>query len=163
MNTRAPHVAHHAPDTVPRWGLTLLLVGLVMAPAHGAPAAPVPADSPTLGSLIYTPEERRTIERKRHTEASDSEDNENQDSHLPPETIVLDGFVKRDTGKGTIWIDQQPQAEGEPLLAGQATTLTPRGLRFKGHTLHVGQTLNLGTGERTDPLPPDSLRIRPAP
>lgn len=74
-----------------------------------------------------------------------------------PSGLHLSGIVKRAKGKGTVWMNQRPLAEGETIPPAAVPHITTDGVTLEGKPVRVGQTVNLLTGERHDLLGPGSL------
>ena len=116
------------------------LAALVPAPA---------ADSQELGRLFFTPEKRATLERQRTPNIQEAQT-------LQGTTMSLDGVVYRSSGKSTVWINQQAQAEGDSSRTGVSAVVSPRtpgsAVLAPGEEtpaqLKVGETVNRATGKR---------------
>lgn len=69
------------------------------------------ANAEPLGRLFFPPEERARLDQIRNGKITDN----TQPNFDPPpaEQITLNGLVRRNNGKTTIWINQIPQHEGE--------------------------------------------------
>jgi hypothetical protein len=102
-----------------------------------------------LGRLFFTPEKRAALERQRAQNVQEAQT-------LRGSTMTLDGVVQRSSGKGTVWINQQAQNEGETERTG-VTAIVTRGapgsaLLAPGEEaparLKVGEAMNRATGER---------------
>lgn len=127
----------------------LALAGLalvVLVPAHAA-------DAPELGRLFFTPEKRATLERQRTLNVQAAQ-------ALQGTTMSLDGVVYRSSGKATVWINHQPQTEGESARTGVNAVISPKSpgsaVLAPGEEapakLRVGETMNRATGERNTRL-----------
>ena len=134
---------------------TVLLIGL----ATSAGAEPI-------GRLFFSPGERTTLDQWRK--------NNGGDAPITAETeqITLNGFVRRGSGKTTIWINQVPQHEDAPprgvaVLKPAAKTpfvplLLPSGKKVD---LKAGQTFDAANGkiregyeDTATPLPQEAAK-----
>jgi hypothetical protein len=106
-----------------------------------------------LGRLFFTPEKRAALERQRTQNVQEAQT-------LRGTSMTLDGVVQRSSGKGTVWINQQAQHEGESERTG-VTAIVTRGapgsaLLAPGEEaparLKVGEAINRATGERDSRL-----------
>lgn len=120
----------------------LLLLALATPPALFA--AP-PAEQ--LGTLFYSPAERAAITSGR----------EEKGGAVIPASLKLGGIVKRETGKGTVWLNNQPLNEGQSVPLASTPSITATGIHIDGKAVRVGETVNLVTGERSDILPPGAV------
>ena len=123
------------------------LVGLAMlVPAYAA-------NTPELGRLFFTPERRATLERQRTLNLQEAQT-------LQGTTMSLDGVVHRSSGKVTIWINGQAQAENQASRTGVSAVISSKtpgsALLAPGDEapaqLKVGETMNRATGERNTRL-----------
>jgi len=77
------------------------------------------ADTPALGRLFFSGEERRELDRLRNENKGyqASELGEKQRA-LPTESLTINGVVVRGNGKSTFWINGQPVPENNSSYAG---------------------------------------------
>jgi hypothetical protein len=130
------------------------LAALVPAPA---------ADSQELSRLFFTPEKRATLDRQRTLNIQEAQT-------LQGTTMSLDGVVYRSSGKSTVWINQQAQAEGDSSRTGVSAVVSPRtpgsAVLAPGEEtpaqLKVGETINRATGARNTRLGGGSV-VTPTP
>jgi hypothetical protein len=113
-------------------------------------AAAVEASSPSgegLGTLFYSGAERRAMVRARNGGGTEEVSS----------VLTVTGIVKRDNGKSTVWINDQPVPEGQsvPLIA--RTTITAGIVTLDGQQVRVGETLDINTHSRTDLVEPGSI------
>lgn len=125
--------------------LNRTIVLLLLLPAHWALAAI--SETKPLGTLFYTPTERAAI-----TGARDG-----KDTQEAPSGITLSGVIKRARGKGTLWINNKPIAEGQAIPPTTTPQLTAQGVTIDGKPVRVGETINLITGEKSDLLPSSAV------
>ena len=102
-----------------------------------------------LGTLFYSAAERSAITRARQGDA----DTEAQTSTL----IHLNGFVHRERGKGTVWLNGLAVPEGQSLTPDAASQLSTHGVTVNGQRVRVGETLDITTREISDVLAPDAV------
>jgi hypothetical protein len=136
--------------------LTLALAGGAALVLAGA------AWSEPLGRLFLTPERRAMLERQRQLNIQEVQTIEGS-------TVTLDGVVTRSSGRSTIWVNQRPQTENavgtgvsaivSHKVPGQVT-VTPG--EEAPASLKVGESINRGTRERTDPLGGGRVAVHPA-
>jgi hypothetical protein len=111
------------------------------------------ADTSELGRLFFTPERRVALERQRTYNVQEAQT-------LQGTTMSLDGVVYRSSGKATVWVNRQPQNEGESTRTGVSAVVSPRkpGSALlapgdeKPEQLKVGEAVNRATGERNTRL-----------
>jgi hypothetical protein len=127
--------------------LLLSLASLsLLAPASAA-------DTPQLGRLFFTPERRLALERQRTHNVQEAQT-------LQGTSMSLDGVVHRSSGKTTVWINRQPQTEGEATRTGVSAVVSSKtpgsALLAPGDEaparLKVGEAMNRSTGERNNRL-----------
>jgi len=157
-----PSLPRRLPDcagfTLAEMAIVPLLIGialsLVFPEAHAE--TPPPAGE-RLGVLFYAPAERAAIVRARRGETTE-EKIENNASNL----ATLDGLVKRERGKGTLWINRQALREGQslPSMPASAPTANAAGAAINGTQVRVGETLDLTTGERSDIVPHGTVSVK---
>ena len=124
-----------------------LLVAIV-----AAGAGPLSAAAEPLGRLFFTPERRAQLERQRQYNIQETRT-------IQGGTMRLDGIVQRSSGRTTIWVNGVPQNEHSDS-AGVAVKLPPRDANKAELTtgdepaaqLRVGEAINRGTRETSDPL-----------
>lgn len=123
------------------------LIGLALL----APA--LTANAQELGRLFFTPERRAALERQRTLNVQEAQT-------LQGTTMSLDGVVYRSSGKATVWINNQAQAENESARTGVSASISPKTpgsavLKPGEETparLKVGEAVNRATGERNTRL-----------
>lgn len=127
-----------------RTGL-LLVVGLLLAAAGTAWAEP-------LGRLFLSPERRAALERQRQMNIQEVQT-------LEGSVVSLDGIVTRSSGRNTVWVNQRPQHEnavGTGVTAAVSPRSPARAVVTAGdespESLKVGESINRGTGEKSDIL-----------
>jgi hypothetical protein len=132
--------------------------------ALGALLPAAAAAEQELGRLFLTPEQRAVLDVRRKARIP-----EKPAAVVPLSPVTrVDGYVRREGGRSTVWLDGIPlpegvQAEGvrvaparrDPL--GVTITLGEDERRFE---LKVGQKLERASGEVRDVLAEDAIRIR---
>lgn len=103
------------------------------------------AQSPQLGRLFLSPEQRAQLDAQRYGPPAPDPAVAAPPSPPPPAPPVeLNGMVLRSSGRSTVWLNQEAQNEPHNRLArGKPGTLTLR--------LSNGQVLLLKPGQRYDP------------
>jgi hypothetical protein len=129
----------------------------------GALAAPLAAGAQELGRLFLEPEQRATLEARRKARIPDK----------PAAVIVespttrIDGFVMRQGGRSTFWVNGEPAREGtEPeglRLAPRrgdpgrvSVTVRDTERRFD---LKIGQKLDRESGHMSDVIGDGEIRV----
>jgi hypothetical protein len=114
-------------------------------------AAP-PAAAQALGRLFYTPEQRDALDARRKARLPDK-----PAAVAPSPTTRLDGYVRRSSGRSTVWVDgeamsENVQPEGMQLRRGQDPSRVTVVIGEDGRRIEmrVGQTLDRATGEVKD-------------
>jgi hypothetical protein len=129
------------------------LDGPAVPPTAPAPrAAAAPAAKAVLGPLLYSHQQRVAMVQARSATAL-----------AEGGSIRLSGLVRREGGKGTVWINRQAIVEGQAPPPAKHTRLTPGGVVIDGQPVRVGETVDLRSHERSDLVAPGALRIREAP
>ena len=82
------------------------------------------AEAQAIGRLFFTPKERATLDRVRLGQPADAAELTPAQPKRPAE---INGFVKRSSGKDTIWIDGQPHYGTAPLQVNPSAVHTPGG------------------------------------
>jgi len=84
-----------------------------------AAATPVaaPAQEERSGRLFFTPAQRASLDvaRSQRARAALTTEKTEQDATPVPQTITYGGMVRRSDGKSTVWINNQPVNDREPL------------------------------------------------
>lgn len=128
-----------------------------------AVAVPAAEPAPALGRLFMTPERRATLERQRQLNVQETRSFEGG-------SMRLDGVVVRSSGKNTVWINNQPQAENQ-RDTGVTVVASPRhpdrATLVAGTEppadLKVGATLDRATRETVDGLAGGEIRVKRQP
>ncbi|MBC7916794.1 MAG: hypothetical protein H7Y28_03195 [Rhodoferax sp.] len=116
---------------------------LCLATATSVWAAPTSETG--LGTLLYSPAQRDAMVRERSGQVGMLQEIAQR---------RLDGVVRREGGKGTVWVN------GDALRQGDPTTPKIVGVDavVKERRLRVGQSVDAITGEASDLVPPGSVR-----
>jgi hypothetical protein len=116
-----------------------------------APAAAQPAGPP--GRLFFTPAQRAALDvaRTQRARALLANEKPEQEAAPVPQTITYGGMVRRSDGKSTVWINNQPVNDREPLGGAIVGQVRPDG----SVTLQVpqsGRSVNLKPGQSVELL-----------
>ncbi len=137
-----------------RLPLLALLLGLLNAD---------PAAAQELGRLFFTPEQRAALDARRAARLPD-----NPVAAAPSPTTRVDGYVKRSSGKSTVWLDGEPlpeglQLEGLRVQRGDDPTrvTVTTGEDGRRIVLRIGETLDRATGAVKDVIGDGEVRIGP--
>jgi len=125
---------------------------------------PASAFAQELGRLFFTPEQRAALDARRKARIPD------KPAAVVPESPVtrIDGFVRRDGGRSTVWLNGAPtpehvQPEGIRIAPGKRDPLgvsVTVGEESRHFELKVGQKLDRASGEVRDVLGEDAVRVR---
>ena len=121
----------------------------LLAAALCAPSLSFASTGTDLETLFYTPAQRQDISRGRQGLAGTNN----------ATATRLNGVVRRAGGKGTIWINGEPFAEGSPQV-GQIKGVDAV---VEGRRLRVGEAIDKASGARTDVVTPGSVTVRSKP
>jgi len=94
------------------WVLSLIVAGTNVAEAQ------------SIGRLFFTQKERAALDRVRSGQPAETVD---VGPVAPKRPAEINGFVRRSSGKDTIWIDGQPRYGTEPLHVSPSAVRTPGG------------------------------------
>lgn len=125
-----------------RYGLLLAAVVLV--------AAATPATGTDLGRLFYTPQQRADLDRKRATNAVETE-------VVVESLVTVNGRVSRSSGKTTTWINGVPQYD---TYAGRDPSRVALDDNGRDTTVSVGDTLDRTRGEVRPAIEPGGIEIK---
>lgn len=117
-----------------------------------------------LGRLFFTPDQRASLDARRKARAPDRP---NAPTVVSP-TTRLDGYVKRNEGPSTVWVNGDPLLETSPEAPRIGATRrddgrvsVPVGESGARVGLRPGETLDRGTGEVRDVLGDGEIRVKP--
>ena len=117
-----------------------------------------------LGRLFFTPERRELLDRQRAMNMLASE------TVAEDPQIVVNGQVRRSSGKRTTWINGQAQEDTQTrtgVIAHPAAQSHERVIIESGDdpraAVQVGETLNRGTQEKRNPLGDGTITINRTP
>lgn len=134
----------------------LLLPALMLCLLHAGPAA-----AQQLGRLFYSPEQRAALDARRAARLPDK-----PAAAAESPTTRVDGYVRRSSGKSTVWVDGEPlpeglQLEGLRVRRGNDPTKVTVSVGEDGRRieLRVGETLDRATGEVKDVIGGGEVRI----
>jgi hypothetical protein len=126
-------------------------------------AFPARAQQPQpLGRLFFTPDQREALDARRRARLPDKP----AAAVVASPTTRVDGYVKRSSGKSTLWLDGYPVRDGgnpeglRVLRGGDPSRVTVIvGEEGRRVDMRVGQTLDRGSGEVKDPLGGGRVKI----
>ena len=102
-----------------------LLLGLLVLAAAAMPA-PAPAaqqGQERLGRLFFTPAQRLSLDVARSQRARATLATETDQEAAPvSQTITYGGLIRRDDGRTTVWLNNQPVRDTDPAGAGAVVT-----------------------------------------
>ena len=107
-----------------------------------------------IGRLFFTPDQRAQLDSRRRARVPD------KPAAAPlvaSPTTRLDGFVRRSSGRSTVWVNGEPFTESgpeaiQPGRSSDARVSVPVGDSGMRAQLKPGQVLDRGTGEVRDVL-----------
>lgn len=105
-----------------------------------------------VGRLFFTPQQRQDLDRRRELNVTDGP------SVVAP-SVTVNGHVTRSSGKTTTWINGVPQYDTYRGRAPERVAV-PSGAVVQG--VKVGQTLDHGKGEVSDPLQGGEIKVNRA-
>ena len=121
-----------------------------------------PAAAQELGRLFFTPEQRAALDARRAARLPDK-----PAAAAESPTTRVDGYVKRSSGKSTVWVDGEAmpdglQLEGLRVQRGNDPTRVTVTIGEDGRriVLRVGETLDRATGEVKDVIGDGEIRVR---
>ena len=115
-----------------------------------------------LGRLFFTPEQRQALDARRRARLPDRP---NAPVVASPGTR-LDGYVRRENGKSTVWVNGEalPETAPEAPRIGSSGRVTVNvGESGARAGLRPGETLDRGTGEVKDVLGNGEIRVERRP
>ena len=120
-----------------------------------------PAAAQALGRLFFTPEQRAALDARRAARLPDK-----PAAAAESPTTRVDGYVKRSSGKSTVWVDGEAmpdglQIEGLRVQRGKDPTRVTVTIGEDGRRveMRVGETLDRATGEVKDVVGDGEVRI----
>jgi hypothetical protein len=120
-----------------------------------------PASAQELGRLFFTPEQRAALDSRRVARLPDKPA---AVAELP--TTRVDGYVKRSSGKSTVWVDGEPtpdglQIEGLRVQRGNDPTRVTVTVGEDGRriVLRVGESFDRATGQVKDVIGDGEVRV----
>jgi hypothetical protein len=116
-----------------------------------------------LGRLFFTPEQRTALDARRKARVPDKPAATPQ---VESPVTRVNGVVQRAGGRSTVWVNgeaipESPQAgaQGAPRPAGAGRVSVPLGEGSKGLDMRVGESLNRGSGEVSDIVGKDEVKV----
>ncbi|MGK5076337.1 hypothetical protein [Janthinobacterium sp. ZB1P44] len=129
----------------------LILRPLVLCVLLAGAALTAQAQSPQLGRLFLSPEQRAQLDAQRYGPPAPDPALAAPPAPPPPPPpappVELNGVVQRSSGRSTVWLNQETQNEPHNRLARDKSG-TPGALTLR---LSNGQVVLLKAGQRYDP------------
>ena len=120
-----------------------------------------PTAAQELGRLFFTPEQRAALDARRAARLPDK-----PAAAAESPTTRVDGYVKRSSGKSTVWVDGEAMPDGLQIeglrvqRGGDPTRVTVTvGEGGRRVVLRVGETLDRATGKVKDVIGDGEVRI----
>ena len=104
-----------------------------------------------LGRLFFTPQQRQDLDRRRATNAQEA-------LVTREDTVTLNGFVSRSSGRTTAWLNGVPQNDTYRTNDPSRVSIQS-GENDPSVTLKIGQTHDRVRGETRDPLGSGDVRV----
>lgn len=133
------------------------LLTLLVLVSFGEPCA-----AQEIGRLFFTPEQRQALDARRRARLPDRP----SAPVVASPTTRLDGYVVRENGKSTVWVNGEalPETASEaPRIGGSGRVTVNVGEGGTRGSLRPGETLDRGTGEVKDVLGNGEIRIERRP
>lgn len=129
--------------------------------------APLPLQAQELGRLFLTTEQRAALDARRKARIPDKPA---AAAVVESPTTTVDGLVRRQDGRSTVWINGLPNPEGvqpdgarvAPGRKGSPDVSITVGEGERRFELKPGQKLDRGTGEVSDVLGDGAVKVGPA-
>lgn len=102
-----------------------------------------------IGRLFSTPRERAALDQARQSNSKTQFEPNTPAGEKLGDQITLDGFVKKNNGKTTVWINQVPQ-HGQENPQGITILQSGRGSHAVSMQLPSGKSVNLRAGQTFD-------------
>ncbi len=121
-----------------------------------------PCEAQEVGRLFFTPEQRDALDARRKARVPDKP----AAAVVASPTTRLDGYVKRSSGRSTVFINGEPVLEGttdapvvDPDRRGGRVPV-PVGEGGARSPLKPGETLEIGTGQVRDLIGDGRIEVR---
>jgi hypothetical protein len=145
----------------------LIRLLLLLVPALPVSHA-IATEAQAIGRLFYTPRERADMDQARQLAEKNHADSAASTVNQVGDQVTLDGFVRKNNGKTTVWINQMPQHGRENpqgitiVQSGRHSSIVSMQLPSgKSIDLKPGQTFDASNGKVSDVV--DSASSPPAP
>lgn len=109
-----------------------------------------------LGRLFFTPEQRQALDARRKARVPDK-----PAATAASPTVRLDGYVKRSSGRSTVWVNGEPTEDAPRIPAssdGRVPVNTGDGAGRIG--LKPGESVDRGGSEVRDVIGDGEIRVR---
>jgi hypothetical protein len=118
-----------------------------------------------LGRLFFTPDQRAALDARRKARVPDKPAAAPQ---VESPVTRVNGVVQRAGGKSTVWVNSEAipesshtDAQGAPRPTGDGRVTVPLGEGGRGIQMRVGESLNRGSGEVSDVVGKDGVKVAP--
>lgn len=136
---------------------------LAIALCTGSLLWPGAAQAQELGRLFFTPEQRAALDARRKARVPD------KPAAAPvteSPTTRVDGTVRRQGGKSTVWVNgeaigETPRGPKPSQQGARVSVPVPVGEGEQRYDLRVGETLDRGSGEVRDVIGEGEIKIKP--
>jgi hypothetical protein len=124
---------------------------------------PLAAKAQEIGRLFFSPEQRAQLDARRKARVPDKPA---AAPVIASPTTRLDGFVRRSSGRSTVWVNGESFTESEstriePGRSSDARVSVPVGDAGVRARLKPGEVLDRGTGEVRDVIGHGEIQVRP--
>lgn len=137
--------------------LSRIIIGVFLALTACLPLMPATANEQPIGRLFSSQRDRATLDQARQTGNKNRIETNTPLKDQLGDQITLDGFVRKNNGKTTVWINQVPQhgrenAQGITIVqSGHHTNVVSMQLPSgKSVDLKAGQTFDATNGRVSD-------------
>lgn len=136
---------------------------LALALCVGALLCARSASAQELGRLFFTPEQRAALDARRKARVPDKPA---AVAVTESPTTRVDGAVRRQGGKSTVWVNgeaigETPQGPKPSQQGPRVSVPVPVGEGEQRYDLRVGETLNRSSGEVRDVIGEGEIKIKP--
>jgi hypothetical protein len=107
------------------------------------------ASEPPIGRLFTSQRERASLDQDRQAGSKSRSDSRTQSTDQVGDQVTLDGFVRKNNGKTTVWINQVPQ-HGRENPQGITIVQSDHHSTVVSMQLPSGKNVNLKAGQKFD-------------
>ncbi len=124
----------------------------ILATAFAPVIAHADSQKSGFGTLFYSPQERLAIAAVRRTAPGVMAN--------PGTVVTVSGLIRRDSGKGSAWINGHVVAEGQAVESVGVPAIEKRHITVEGHRIRVRETVDIESGARGDALATGSVSVK---